>query len=84
MSAVATLSAAEAIARQVGLATSSILDGVSILLEYNLLRSEEQSDGEPRLFMLETIREYGLECLEQCGELEAAQIAHAQLFPGTC
>ena len=37
-------------------------------------------EGGPRLFMLETIREYGLECLELCGELEKARSAHAAYF----
>jgi len=30
--------------------------------------------------MLETIREFGLECLESCGELEAAHTAHATYY----
>ncbi|HJT57965.1 MAG TPA: tetratricopeptide repeat protein [Ktedonobacteraceae bacterium] len=75
-----TLDAAEAIARAAGLASSMILDGVSALLENHLLRQQEQPDGESRLFMLETIREFGLECLESCGELETARITHAAYF----
>ncbi|HET8852882.1 MAG TPA: hypothetical protein VFN02_10170, partial [Ktedonobacteraceae bacterium] len=63
-----------------GLAASTILDGVSTLLENNLLRQGEQPDGEPRLLLLETIREYGLECLADTGELEAAQAAHAEYY----
>ena len=34
------------------------LDGIEALLEISLLRSEERPDGEPRFFMLETIRDY--------------------------
>ncbi len=75
-----TLPAAEAIAQAAGLAASSILDGVSVLLENHLLRQEEQPDGEPRLFMLETIREYGLECLTDAGEMETARVTHAAYF----
>jgi predicted ATPase/DNA-binding CsgD family transcriptional regulator len=75
-----TLRAAEAIAKQAGIATSSILDGVSVLLENHLLRQVTQSDGEPRLLLLETIREYGLETLENGGELEAARTAHAAYY----
>ena len=75
-----TLSAVEAIAQQAGVATSSILDGVSMLLENHLLRQVEQPDGEPRLLMLQTIREFGLECLERCGELEEARAAHAAYY----
>ena len=75
-----TLVAAEAIAQAAGLQASHVLQGVSALLENHLLRQEEQPDGEPRLLLLETIREYGLECLESCGELLAARSAHAAYF----
>ena len=34
------------------------IDTVDALLENSLLRSEVQPDGEPRFFMLETIRDY--------------------------
>src|SRR5579884_1835587 len=74
------LPAVEAIAKPAGLAASSILDGVSVLLENHLLRQVEQADGEPRLQLLETIREYGLECLESTGELEVARAAHAEYY----
>ena len=37
------------------------LDEVSALLENNLVRQVEQPDGEPRLLLLHTIREFGLE-----------------------
>ncbi len=35
---------------------------VASLLDKSLLQQIEQKDGEPRLFMLETIRAYGREC----------------------
>jgi predicted ATPase/DNA-binding SARP family transcriptional activator len=38
--------------------------------------------GEPRLAMLETIREYGLECLEASGEAVAVRRRHAHFFLG--
>lgn len=74
------LQAAEAIAQAAGLGASDVLDGVSVLLENHLLRRVEQPDGEPRLLMLQTTREYGLECLASTGELEAAQAAHAAYY----
>lgn len=76
------LQAAEAITQMAEMATRSLLDGVSMLLENHLLRQEEQTDGEPRLLMLETIREYGLECLESSGEMESARVMHAAYFLG--
>lgn len=42
--------------------------------------ANEQPDGEPRLSQLETIQEYGLECLANTGELEAARSAHAAYY----
>ncbi len=75
-----TLSAVEAIAQAAGLDASIILEGVSTLLENHLLRQVEQPNGEPRLLLLETIREYGLECLESCGELEAARGAYVAYY----
>lgn len=75
-----TLQAAEALALAAGLAADTILDEIYILVENHLLRQVQQSDGEPRLLLLETLREYGLECLQTCGELAAAQQAHAQQY----
>jgi predicted ATPase len=39
------LAAVEAIAQPAGLETSHVLEGVSVLLEYSLLRQVEQPDG---------------------------------------
>jgi predicted ATPase/DNA-binding CsgD family transcriptional regulator len=57
-----------------------IFDGVVSLLDKSLLQQTEQEGEEPHLLMLETIREYGLECLRNRGELEAAQQAHAAYY----
>jgi predicted ATPase/DNA-binding CsgD family transcriptional regulator len=59
---------------------ASVFDGVASLLDKSLLHQTEQVDGEPRYLMLETIREYGLECLQACGELEAVRRAHAAYY----
>ncbi len=75
-----TLEAVEAVTKKAGPGAGNVLDGVSVLLENHLLHQEEQADGEPRLLILETIREYGLECLESCGELEASRTAHAGYY----
>jgi DNA-binding NarL/FixJ family response regulator len=47
------------------------MDRVASLIDKSLLQQIEQEGQEPRLLMLETIREYGLERLRDNGELEA-------------
>ncbi len=56
------------------------LDGISSLLDKSLLLRYEQEGEEPRLRMLETVREYGLECLRGQGELVDIQQAHALYY----
>ncbi len=74
-----TLEAAEAVWKA-GLepeaALFSPLDAVASLLDKSLLLQVEQ-EGEPRLQMLMTVREYALECLASSGEMEVARQAHA-------
>jgi predicted ATPase/class 3 adenylate cyclase len=73
-----SLEAAEAVANQGG--ELDVLDGVDRLSEHSLLRPVAGTDGEPRFTMLETIREYGLERLQQSGEAEATRRAHTEFF----
>src|SRR5260370_10779288 len=72
-----TLEAAEAVCQAGGEQASSMLEGVASLLDKNLVQQTEREGGEPRFVMLETLREFGLACLERQGELEAAQRVHA-------
>ncbi len=74
------LSAIETITKQTGTGAVNVLDGLSVLLENNLVRQMDQIDGEPRLLLLHTIREFGLECLADVAELETAQAAHAAYY----
>jgi predicted ATPase len=72
-----TLEAAVALCTAAGDLELDLLDGVAALVDQSLLRVEEQGNDEPRLGMLETIREYGLERLEEGEEAEALRRAHA-------
>lgn len=74
------LAAIEVIAGCMGLEVRAVWQGVSVLLENHLLCQQEQTNGEPRLRLLETIREYGLERLEQSGEAEACKTAHSAYY----
>jgi predicted ATPase len=59
---------------------SPVLDGLAALLDKSLLRQRETADGARRLGMLETIREYALERLEEHGEAEALRQRHAAYY----
>lgn len=71
-----TLEAAE----NVGNVRSDVLEALSTLVDHNLVRQIEQPDGSVRFGMLETIREFGLEQLEQQGEAGTARQRHARFF----
>jgi predicted ATPase/DNA-binding CsgD family transcriptional regulator len=57
-----------------------VLDGVASLIDKSLLQQTEQEGEEPRLLMLETIREYGLEVLAESLEMESTRRAHALYY----
>ncbi|MDQ4078654.1 MAG: tetratricopeptide repeat protein [Chloroflexota bacterium] len=75
-----TIEAAESICNQGGDLGLDVLDGLSSLLDKSLLRQLEQRDGEPRFFLLRTIREYASEWLEESGEAQAIRDAHAAFY----
>lgn len=86
-----TVEAAEAVCAVEG--DLDVLEGIGSLIDKSLVREEETADGEPRLSMLETIREYAREQLDATGEearavcrrhagyyLEIAQAADASMW----
>ena len=56
-----------------------VLDGLTSLVEKSLLRQREV-DGEARFSMLETVREYAAERLDERSGLDAIRRAHAEYF----
>jgi tetratricopeptide (TPR) repeat protein len=77
-----TLQAIEALcaALDTSNAAGQVLDRVVSLIDKSLLQQTEQEGEEPRLVMLETIREYGREALSTRGEAEVTQGAHAAYY----
>jgi predicted ATPase/DNA-binding winged helix-turn-helix (wHTH) protein len=72
-----TLEAAEAVCntgRDLGI---DLFEGLSSLVDKNLVQRMDRSRIEPRFAMLETIREYAMECLIGKGEQSATRRAHA-------
>src|SRR4051794_14550812 len=55
------------------------LDGLAALVERSLLQVVPGA-SPTRYRMLETLREYGFEKLEEAGELETVRVAHARYF----
>jgi predicted ATPase len=71
------LEAAEALCDPDSSLGTDVLDGLGSLVEKSLLRRKVDSDGEPRFWMLETIRDYALELLDASGETAEARRLHA-------
>ena len=72
-----TLEAAEAVcntSRDLGI---DLFEGLSSLVDKNLVQLADRGEAEPRFAMLETIREYALEHLADSGEESATRRAHA-------
>ena len=59
-----------------------VLDGMASMVDKSLAQQSEETSGEPRFVMLETIREYGLEQLAASGDEAATRRAHASERPG--
>lgn len=75
----ASLDGVEAVARDLvrdSDVSMPVLELVSSLASKSLVQAEEQPDGEPRIVMLETVREYGIERLADSSDDVAARRAH--------
>jgi predicted ATPase len=59
---------------------AEVLQHVSALVDKSLVQQQGSSQHEPRFAMLEAVREYALERLEESGELERLRRRHASYF----
>jgi predicted ATPase/DNA-binding XRE family transcriptional regulator len=75
-----TLEAAEAVC-DVG-DEAEVLQHMSALVDQSLVQQQASIQHEHRFTMLETVREYALERLEESGELERLRRRHASYFLG--
>jgi predicted ATPase/DNA-binding XRE family transcriptional regulator len=60
--------------------SADVRDQLAALIDNSLLQQTGNVDGEPRYTMLETIREYALERLIECGEEMTFRQRHATWF----
>jgi predicted ATPase len=72
-----TMEAAEAVCNTSHDLDIDLFEGLSSLIDKNLLQKADQTGAEPRFGMLETIREYALERLAESGEDSRVRRAHA-------
>jgi predicted ATPase len=72
-----TLEAAEAVCNTALDLGIDSLEGLSSLVDQNLVQRVDRADSEPRFTMLETVREYALERLTASGEVDLVRKAHA-------
>jgi predicted ATPase/class 3 adenylate cyclase len=75
-----TLESAEAVCYLDGAPPMDVVEGIAALVDKSLLRQVPGADDEPRFVMLETIREYAREHLEQSKEAEQVKRQHAHYF----
>jgi predicted ATPase/DNA-binding CsgD family transcriptional regulator len=75
-----SLEAAEAVYQKVHGEPGDCFTLITSLVDQSLVQQTAREGEEPRLMLLETIREYGLECLQTNGELERVQQAHAEYY----
>jgi predicted ATPase/DNA-binding SARP family transcriptional activator len=57
-----------------------VISGLAALVDGNMVRRDEQADGEPRFAMLETIRAYALERLDADPEADEIRRRHSEWF----
>lgn len=75
-----TLDAVETVAGGNAGTERNVLDPLATLVDNSLLLHDPQSDGESRFRMLDTIREFAGELLEQSGERQEMRSRHARYY----
>ena len=79
-----TLEAAEAVcgltSGENSVAGFDVLEGITSLIEQNLLVAKVQHDGDPRFQMLEVVREFAREVLTEAGETDVVNRRHAEYY----
>ncbi len=74
------LESVEAVCDTKGDLDLDLLDGMASMVDKSLVQQVERGKGESRFVMLETLREYALEKLEDSGEAALTKRAHAAYY----
>jgi DNA-binding CsgD family transcriptional regulator len=75
-----TLEAAEAVAAREGIGEGDILELLSGLVDKSLVVAEASREARVRYRLLEPVRQYALEKLEESGEAESVRRRHTEFF----
>jgi tetratricopeptide (TPR) repeat protein len=75
----ATGEAAGSVCTAAGALEGSVLEALEALVDKSMLQRQDDA-GNVRFWLLQTLREYGLECLADAGETEATRTAHAAYY----
>jgi len=59
---------------------SEVFDGLASLVDKSLVYLHERPDGEQCFMLLETVREFGLDQLRACDEVEGIARAHGDYY----
>jgi predicted ATPase len=78
----APLDALDRVCQAAGALRGGVLQHLAVLVDHSLVGRHEAAGGEPRVTMLETVREYGSELLAAAGDEEATAIAHLEHCAG--
>jgi predicted ATPase/DNA-binding XRE family transcriptional regulator len=76
----APLEALERVCQAAGALPGGVLRHLAVLVDHSLVRRQDVADGEARVTMLESVREYGRELLAAEGELGTTALAHLEHY----
>jgi predicted ATPase len=76
----APLEALDRVCQAAGPLPDGVLRSLAVLVDHSLVRRQEVADGEPRVTLLESVREYGRELLAAAGEVETTALAHLEHY----
>jgi predicted ATPase/DNA-binding XRE family transcriptional regulator len=78
----APFDALERVSQAAGPLPGGMLRGLAALVDHGLVRPVTDHAAEPRVTVLETVREFGLELLDAAGEAEVTAGAHLDWYAG--
>jgi len=76
------ITSAEAVASGDGIEQWDVVEGVAGLVDKSMVSDDETPSGAARYTMLETLRQYALERLDDAGDIDGWRRRHAEHFAG--